>query len=484
MESKNGGRNRLPETNYDLVVLGGGTGGYVAAIRAAQLGLKAAVVERDKLGGTCLHRGCIPSKALLRSAEVFSTAKQAAVYGVLHSEPSFDLTKAMERKQKVVDQLHKGIGFLMKKNGIDVFQGTGRVMGPSIFSPQAGAVRVEYETGETQILTPRFTLIATGSRPKALPGLDFDGTHVLSSDDALELCVLPASILIVGAGAIGVEWASMLADFGVAVTLVEFLPRVLPQEDQDISAEMLRLLKKRGVKVFTNARVAAETLEKSDQGVQVEVETERGRESFTAEKMLVAVGRVANTEDIGLSATEVGLDRGAIVVNADYQTVEKNIFAIGDVIGGLQLAHVAAHEGIHAVEVMAGLKPRSLDYSLVARCTYSRPEVASVGLTEEQARDQGRKVKAGKFQFRAIGKALVYGEADGFVKVIGDELTGDVLGVHMVGPHVTDLISEAGLAHVLNATPWEIGQTIHPHPTLSEALGEAALAVEGRAIHA
>lgn len=473
----------MPEANYDLVILGGGTGGYVAAIRASQLGLKVAVVERNKLGGTCLHRGCIPSKALLRSAEVFHTAKQASVYGVLHDEPSFDLAKAMERKTKVVEQLHKGIAYLMKKNAIDVVQGTGRVMGPSIFSPQAGAVLVEFENRETQILTPRFTLIATGSRPKTLNGLEFDGEYVLSSDDALELTTLPASMLIVGAGAIGVEWASMLADLGVAVTLVEFMGRVLAQEDEEVSGEAARLLKKRGVRVLTGAAVLAETLEKSEQGIRVQVDTGGTRETFTAEKMLVAVGRAANVEDIGLSATEVEVQRGAIVVDADYRTAETNIYAIGDVIGGLQLAHVAAHEGIHAVEVMAGLKPHALDYSLVARCTYSRPEVASVGLTEYQAREQGRKVKVGKFQFRAIGKALVYGEADGFVKVIGDEVTGDVIGVHMVGPHVTDLISEAGLAHVLNATPWEIGQTIHPHPTLSEALGEAALAVDGMAIH-
>lgn len=473
----------MPEANYDLVVLGGGTGGYVAAIRASQLGLKVAVVERDKLGGTCLHRGCIPSKALLRSAEVFSTAKEAEVFGVVHGEPILNLSKAMERKTKVVEQLHKGIQFLMKKNAIDVFHGIGRVMGPSIFSPQAGAVLVEYEDNQTQILSPRFALIATGSQPKSLPGLEFDGVHILSSDDALELKSLPSSLVIVGAGAIGIEWASMLSDFGVAVTVVEFLPRVLPQEDAEISSETARVLKKRGVKIVTGARVLPETLEKSEAGIRISVEMTGGRETYAADAMLVAVGRAPAVDDIGLAATEIQLERGAIVVDEQYRTAEPNIFAIGDVIGGLQLAHVAAHEGIHAVEVMAGMHPHTMDYSLIARCTYSRPEVASVGLTEEQAREQGHSVKVGKFQFRAIGKALVFGDADGFVKVIGDEETGDVLGVHMVGPHVTDLISEAALAHVLNATPWEIGQTIHPHPTLSEALGEAALAVDGLAIH-
>lgn len=473
----------MPESNLDLVILGGGTGGYVAAIRAAQLGLKVAVVERDKLGGTCLHRGCIPSKALLRSAEVFATAKEAEQFGVIHNAPTFDVRKAMERKGKIVEQLHKGVEFLLGKNKIEVVRGIGRVMGPSIFSPQAGAVNVEFENGDTQILSPRFTLVATGSRPRTLPGLEIDGSQIITSDHALELKELPKSVVIVGAGAIGMEWASLFSDFGVDTTVVEFMPRVLPPEDADISNEMERLMKKRGVRILTSAKVLTDTVVKSENGVTLQVEKNDSRETLSAELVLVAVGREPVIDNIGLEATEIKIERGAIVVDKDFRTKESNIFAIGDVIGGIQLAHVAAHEGIHAVEVMAGLHPHAMDYDMIPKCTYTRPEVASVGITEAQAKERGHDVKVGKFQFRAIGKALVYGEADGFVKIIADKDTDDILGVHMIGPHVTDLISEAGLARVLNATPWEVAHTVHPHPTLAEIMGEAALAVDGRAIH-
>ncbi|QSO45799.1 dihydrolipoyl dehydrogenase [Alicyclobacillus mengziensis] len=475
----------MPESELDLVILGGGTGGYVAAIRAAQLGMKVAIVERDKLGGTCLHRGCIPSKALLRTAEVFSVAKEAESFGVELSQPKLNLTQAMSRKDKVVGQLYQGVQFLMKKHNIQVYSAVGRLMGPSIFSPQAGSVMVDYGNGETEILAPRYTLVATGSTPKSLPGLAFDGIKVLSSDDALNLTSLPEAMLIVGAGAIGVEWASMLSDMGVQVTLIEFLPRILPLEDEDISKEAARLLKKRGVKIVTEARVEPASLEISGDKVRIQAEV-RGTDTMTMEanQMLVAVGRAPVVDDIGLEATEIQLNKQrAIVVDENYQTKEKNIFAIGDVIGGVQLAHAAAHEGIHAVEVMAGFHPRPIDYTMMAKCTYSRPEVASVGLTEAEAREQGYQVKTGKFQFRANGKALVFGDADGFVKVVSDANSDDLLGVHMIGPHVTDQITEAGLARVLNATPWEIAHTVHPHPTLSEALGEAALAVDGLAIH-
>ncbi|QQE76928.1 dihydrolipoyl dehydrogenase [Alicyclobacillus sp. SO9] len=473
----------VPEENLDVVVLGGGTGGYVAAIRAAQLGLQVAVVEQGKIGGTCLHKGCIPSKALLRSAEVYSTAKRAAEFGVEHSAPGFNLGKAMERKQKVVSQLHKGVQFLMKKHNIQVYEGIGRLMGPSIFSPQAGAVSVEFANGESQILSGRYTLVATGSRAKTLPGLDIDGHRVITSDHALEAESLPQSILIVGAGAIGVEWASLYSDLGVQVTLVEFLPHILPLEDEEIAAEAARALKKRGVKILTNAKVLPDTLIKNAAEVTISVDTGGTQKQLSAEKLFVAVGREPVTDNIGLEATEIELNRGIIQVDKDYRTKEGNIFAIGDVIGGLQLAHVAAHEGIHAVEVMANLHPEAIDYSMISKCTYSRPEVASVGLTEQQAAEQGHEVKTGKFQFRANGKALVFGEADGFVKIVADKVTDDILGVHMVGPHVTDMITEAGLARVLNATPWEVAGTVHPHPTLSEAMGEAALAVDGMAIH-
>jgi dihydrolipoamide dehydrogenase len=456
-------------TEYDVVILGGGTGGYVAAIRASQLGLKVAIVEKGKLGGTCLHKGCIPSKALLRSAEVYATTKKSEEFGVIAKDVALDFGKVQERKIKIVDQLHKGVQHLMKQGKIDVYEGLGRILGPSIFSPMPGTISVEMNNGEeNQMLIPKNVVIATGSRPRTLPGLDIDGEHVLSSDEALELENLPKSMVIVGGGVIGIEWASMLTDFGVEVTVLEYADRIVPTEDKEISKEMQRLMKKKGVKIVTGAKVLPETLEKGN-GVTIQ--------------LLVSVGRQANVEGIGIENTEIKIEKGFIVTNEYYQTKESHIYAIGDVIGGLQLAHVASHEGIVAVEHIAGVDTHPIDPSLVSKCIYSNPEAASVGYTEDEAKEKGFKVKTGKFSFRAIGKALVYGEADGFVKLVVDEETDDLLGVHMIGPHVTDMISEAGLARVLDATPWEVAQTIHPHPTLSEAIGEAALSVLGRAIH-
>ncbi|MFE7060942.1 dihydrolipoyl dehydrogenase [Sutcliffiella sp. NPDC057660] len=469
---------------YDLVILGGGTGGYVAAIRASQLGLKTAVVEKKKIGGTCLHAGCIPSKALLRSAEVFAQTKNSEEFGVISGEVKLDFFKVQERKQKIIDQLHGGVQHLMKQGKIDVFYGTGRILGPSIFSPMPGTISVEFENGdENEMLIPKNVIVATGSRPRSLPGLEIDGTQVMTSDEALSLEELPKSIIIVGGGVIGIEWASMLDDFGVEVTVLEYADRVLPTEDKEVSKEMQRLLKKRGIKVVTSAKVLPETLEKAADSVTIKAEHKGEEKSFTAEKMLVSVGRQANVEGIGLENTDIQVEKGFIKTNDRFQTKESHIYAIGDVIGGLQLAHVASHEGIVAVEHFANENPAPIDYSMISKCVYSSPEVASVGYTEEEAKEKGFEVKTGKFSFRAIGKALVYGESDGFVKLVVNKENDDILGVHMIGPHVTDMISEAGLARVLDATPWEIGHTIHPHPSLSEAIGEAALAVDGKAIH-
>ncbi|MFH7819255.1 dihydrolipoyl dehydrogenase [Neobacillus thermocopriae] len=469
---------------YDLVILGGGTGGYVAAIRASQLGLKTAIVEKGKLGGTCLHKGCIPSKALLRSAEVYATAKRSEDFGVLTKEVSVDFGKVQERKNKIVEQLHKGVQHLMKQGKIDVYEGYGRILGPSIFSPMPGTISVEMNNGsENEMLIPKNVIIATGSRPRTLPGLEIDGEYVMSSDEALNLETLPNSIIIVGGGVIGIEWASMLSDFGVDVTVIEYADRIIPTEDHEISKEMQRLMKKKGVKLVTGAKVLPETLVKEN-GVIISAEVKGTVQEFKADKLLVSVGRQANIESIGLENTDIQVEKGFIVTNEFFQTKESHIYAIGDVIGGLQLAHVASHEGIVAVEHIAGKNPAPIQYHLVSRCIYSNPEVSSVGITEEQAKEKGHKVKVGKFSFRAIGKALVFGESDGFVKIIADQETDDILGVHMIGPHVTDMISEAGLAMVLDAVPWEIAHTIHPHPTLSEAIGEAALAVDGKALHA
>ncbi|MEF3301899.1 dihydrolipoyl dehydrogenase [Paenibacillus sp. GYB003] len=468
---------------YDIVVLGGGIGGYSAAIRAAQLGKKVAIVERDKLGGTCLHKGCIPSKALLRSAEVYATMKRADEFGVTAEAISFDFAKAQARKAAIVEQLHKGLQFLMTKHRIDVVRGEGRIIGPSIFSPRSGSVAVEFENGDGETLVPSQLIIATGSRPGMLPGLEADGRIVMTSDHALAMEALPASIVIVGGGVIGVEWATMLGEFGVDVTIVEAEKRLLPSEDEDVSRELERLFKKRGIRVLTGSKLLVESIEKSADGVRLDVETGKGTERLEAAAMLVSVGRQANVDGIGLENTDVRVENGIVQVNEFLQTTEPHIYAVGDVIGGLQLAHAAGHEGIAAAEHAAGKGTRPHAAHLIPRCVYSRPEVASVGWTEQEAVRQGFETKTAKFSFKPLGKALVYGENDGFVKVVADKRTNDLLGVHIIGPHATELVSEAALAKLLDATPWEAGSAIHPHPTLSEALGEAMLAVDGLSVN-
>ena len=343
---------------YDVVILGGGTGGYVAAIRAAQLGLKTALVEKGKLGGTCLHKGCIPSKALLKSAEVFDMAKnQAAEFGVDTKDVTLDFSRVQARKDGIVKQLHAGVTALMKKGKIDVFEGLGRMLGPSIFSPMPGTISVEMNNGdENEMLILKNLIIATGSRPRTLPGLEIDENQVMSSDGALSMETLPKSIIIVGGGVIGIEWASMLNDFGVEVTVLEYADRIIPTEDEDISKEMKKLLTKKGITFVTSAKVLPETLVKKEGSVTISAEMNGETTAFTAEKMLVSVGRQANVEGIGIDNTEIEVDNGFIKTRPTFQTKEHHIYAIGDVIGGLQLAHVASHEGIAAVEHIAGLK--------------------------------------------------------------------------------------------------------------------------------
>lgn len=464
---------------YDVVILGGGTGGYVAAIRASQLGLKTAIVEKNKLGGTCLHAGCIPTKALLRSAEVFAQSKKALDFGVEIQEVKLQFERVQQRKNEVVEQLYKGVQHLMKKGKIDVFEGYGRILGPSIFSPMPGTISVEMHDGsENEMLIPNNVIVATGSRPRHLQGLQVDGKKVFTSDEFLTIEQLPQSVIIIGGGVIGVEWASMLVDFGVKVTILELGTRLLPTEDESISAEMLKALTKRGVQVHFNVQLDSAAIVVDEQ-VSVPIEGQQ----IEAQALLLSVGRVANVENIGLENTEIMIENGSIVVNEHMQTKESHIYAIGDVNGGIQLAHVASHEGIHAVEHIAGKSPMPVNYINIARGVYSSPEVASVGLTEAQAQNKGYQVKTATFPFKAIGKAIVYGEPEGFVKIIADEASNDVLGVHLIGPHATDLISEAALALFLNATPWELGQMVHLHPSLSEVIGEAAQAIEGKAIH-
>lgn len=472
----------MAEQTFDVLVLGGGTGGYVAAIRGAQLGLRVALVEKDQLGGTCLHRGCIPSKAFLRSAEVYHTLQNAAEFGLTAGEVGVDFGRVLARKERIVGQLHKGVQQLMKKNGITVLQGTGTLMPPSIFAP-GGSVSVDTPDGGRELISPEQIIIATGSRPRSLPGLPFDGVRVVSSDHVLAEGELPRSVIIVGAGAIGVEWASLYSDFGVEVTLVESLDRILPLEDEGVSAEMARVFKKRKIQLLTGARLLPDTYRVEDGQAAIQVAVGNEQRTLRADKLLVSIGREPVSAGLGLeNFDKVHLKNGYIVVDDRQRTGDPHIYAIGDVVGG-GLAHVAAHQGVIAMETIAGGQPRPLDPLEVPRCTYSRPEVASLGLTEGAARENGHEIKVGKFPFRALGKAMIYGEADGFVKLISDAKTDDLLGVHLIGPHVTDLIAEGALAKLLDATAWEIGRAIHPHPTLAEAFGEAALAVDGAAIN-
>lgn len=468
---------------YDLVILGGGTGGYVAAIRAAQLGKTVAIVENEKLGGTCLHKGCIPSKSLLRSAEVYRQMNTAIDFGIETSEVTLHFDKVQNRKNKVVTDLHNGVKALINKNKISVYEGYGRILGPSIFSPIPGTISVEHGEGqENTMLLPKNIIIATGSRPISLPNLDFDHEFILSSDDILEIETLPKSIIIVGAGVIGIEFASLLTDLGVEVTVVENSNEILATEDTDIQREVEKQLKKRGVQFMKSATLDVESVHK-DSFVTAKVNQDGETIALQADKMLVCVGRKANIDEIGLANTSINIHNKVIETTEFYQTKESHIYAIGDCIGGLQLAHVASAEGIVAVEHMAGLNPDSINPLQIPTCVYAFPEVAKIGLTEKEASEQGYEVKVGKFPFQGIGKAQVYGDTTGFSKIIVDGKTDDILGVHLIGPHVTDMISEAGIAKVLDASAWEISKTIHPHPSLSEVLMESALAVDNVQIH-
>lgn len=467
----------------DVAILGGGPGGYTAAIRAAQEGKRVAIVEMDKLGGTCLHRGCIPSKAMLRSAEVYAGLLEAEQFGVkVDGSVALDFRRVLARREETVRQLHNGLQHLMKKHGIQMIYGKGRVIGPSIFSPRSGAIAVEMADGETESVVPANLIIATGSRPRQLPGLETDGERILTSDDVLRLEKLPASILIVGGGVIGVEWASMLNDFGVEVTIAESAPRLLPNEDRDIAEELARQLRRRGVRIATGVTFKAETVRRHHDGISVTADTADGDVEWTAEYILVSVGREPNTAGIGLENTDVRLKDGFIQVNQNFQTSEPHIYAIGDVIGGLQLAHAAAHEGIAAAEHLCGVGLSGTDFRQIPRCIYSRPEIAAIGMTEEQAKAKGYDVAVGRVPFQAIAKAIVAGHAAGFAKVVTDRASGDILGVHLIGPHATELIAEASVAVGLNAAHWEIGRAVHPHPTLSEAIAEAMLAIDGKSL--
>ena len=461
---------------YDLAIVGGGTGGYVAAIRASQLGLRVALIEKEKLGGTCLHRGCIPTKALLESAEIYWLVRRAKDYGVIASKPGFDYSQILRRKESIVNRLHSGIQFLMKKNHVTVVEGRARLLSPTTMVVSGGN-DVERE------LSARDVILATGSEPKSLPGLEIDGDRILTSDHVVELPEVPSSLIIVGAGAIGVEFASLFHDLGSQISLVEVMPTVVPLEDQEIGQELERSFKQRGIRVMTGAKLLSDTLARRKGGVEVQVEVGGQRETLSGERLLVAVGRRGLVDGLGLEDLGVRVDRGYVVVDKSMNTGVPHLYAVGDLIGGMLLAHVAMAEGILAVETIAGEDPTPLDYSRVPRGTYCRPQVGSLGLTEHEAIAQAHDIKVGRFPFRANGRALIGGEAEGLAKVVADKGSGEILGVHVIGPQATELIMEPALARFLEATAWELGSSIHAHPTLSEAIGEAALAVDGRAIH-
>ena len=472
--------------DFDLVVLGAGTGGYTAAFRAAQLGLKVALVDEDKIGGTCLHRGCIPTKALLESAAFAERIRHAKDYGLnLPGEADIDFRQVAARRDQVVKRMWTGLKTLVDKNKVTWIAGRGRLDGPTKIRVSQHGEDGTPGGGGDRVLQATDVILATGSRVKSLPGLESDGKRILTSDDVLRSDSAAKDMIIVGGGAVGVEFASYYHDMGVTVTLLEYLPRIVPLEDREVSQALERSFSRRGMTVMTNARVDPAAVKADKDGVTVSVGPEgKDPSDLRAEVMLVATGRAANVEDIGLETTKVEVDRGFVAVDGRMRTKEPHVYAIGDLVGGLLLAHTAAHEGIVAAHTIAGdADVHEIDYVTQPRATYCRPEIASVGLTEQQCTDQGIPYTIGKVPFQAIAKALIGGEYEGFCKVIGNPETGDTLGVHIIGPHATDLIAEASLGFTLEVTPWEIGAATHPHPTLSEIVGEAAMAVDKRSIN-
>jgi dihydrolipoamide dehydrogenase len=453
----------------DVAVVGTGPGGYVAAIRCAQLGLSVAAVEDDRPGGVCLNWGCIPTKALLRNAEVVHLVSRAADFGIRLGAFEADYGEAIKRSRRVADRMAKGVEFLFRKNRIALVPGRGRLVAP-------GDVEV-VTAGGTERLRVRAVILATGSAPKSLPGVPIDEEAVISSTGALRQERRPTSLIVIGAGAVGVEFADVYAAYGVKVTVLEALSRIVPLEDEEVSAQLARTFERRGVSLRTGVRV----LSVARGGAGVVVETDAGR--LEAEQVLMAVGRAARVEGLGLGDLGIGVERGFVTVSPRMQTSVAGVYAIGDMTGPPLLAHKAMAEGVVAAETIAGRDPRPVDHGNVPACTYCRPQVASIGLTEARARESGREVSVGKFPFTASGKAVALGETEGFVKVVADKMTGELLGVHIIGPEATEIIHEFVVGRTLEATLEEMIHTIHAHPTLSEAALEATLAALGQAIH-
>lgn len=455
--------------SFDVIVLGSGPGGYVTAIRASQLGLKTAVVEKENLGGVCLNWGCIPTKALLKSAQVFDYIKHAEDYGINVSEFDKDFTKVVQRSRSVADGMSKGVQFLMKKNKIEVIDGYGTLK-------PGKKVEVDGQTYSADHI-----IIATGARSRELPSLPQDGKKVIGYREAMTLKEQPKSLIVVGSGAIGVEFSNFYNSMGTEVTIVEYLPHLVPLEDEEVSKQFEKIFKKSGINVMTNASL--ESVDTSGKGVVATIKTKKGTEELSADMVLSAVGIAANIDNIGLEEVGIVTDKGKIMVDEFYRTNIPGYYAIGDVIPGPALAHVASAEGITCVENIAGMHAEPIDYGNIPGCTYTNPEIASVGLTEAQAKEQGYEIKVGKFPFSASGKASASGAKDGFVKVIFDAKYGEWLGCHMIGAGVTDMIAEAVVARKLETTGHEVLKAIHPHPTMSEAVMEAVAAAYDEVIH-
>ena len=456
---------------YDVVVVGAGPGGYVAAIRAAQLGLKTAVVEREELGGVCLNWGCIPSKALLKNAEILSLLRRGDEFGFYFDNLRVDYSKAIDRSRKVVDRNTKGVAFLLRKNKVEHIKGEASLR-------DAHTIEV---APDDLVISSKNVVLATGARPRSLPALPVDGELVMTSRHALELRQLPSSVAIVGAGATGMEFAYLYNTYGVKVTVVELLPRAVPNEDEDISQELEKALSKDGITFMTGCRVTE--MSPVPAGSRLKVESSNGVQEIECEKVLVAVGVQANTEELGLDRLGVATDGGFVQIDDNMSTNLPGVYAIGDVTGKLLLAHVASAQGVMAAETIAGVESQPLEYVNMPRATYCLPQVASFGLTEEQAREQGYSVKIGKFPFQASGKAAAIADTTGMVKLVVDDKYGEILGAHLIGPEVTELLAELSIAKLLEGTTSELGWMVHSHPTLSEVIKEAALAAGGQAIH-
>ncbi len=459
----------------DLIIIGGGPGGYVAAIRASQLGMKVTLVEREHLGGICLNWGCIPTKALLRSSEILNLIKHADTFGITVKEYSFDLAKIVERSRKVSAQLVGGIKHLMKKNKIEVIEGSARLLG-------GGKVEVTANDGKTSQLSAKNIILATGARARTLPGLEADGKLIWTYKEALQPDVMPKSLLVVGSGAIGIEFASFFRALGAEVTVVEVMDRILPVEDTEISAFARKSFEKQGMKIITGATV--KKLTKSDSNVTATIEAAGNLTTLTFERVIMAVGITGNVENIGLENTKAKVDRGHVAINQWSETGEPGLYAIGDVAGPPWLAHKASHEGVIAVERIAGVKGlHPLNTANIPGCTYCTPQVASVGMTEAKAKEAGRQVKVGRFSLVGNGKAIALGEPEGMIKTVFDAKTGELLGAHMIGPEVTEMIQGYTIARTLETTEAELMHTVFPHPTLSEAMHESVLDAYGRVIH-